>query len=114
MGDQWINAVVGTIENYKAAAEQPGEKYGHIAPEKLATIVDKCVELKKWLEDMKAKQAPMAKTVKPVLLCADMEKKNQELAKFADEILKEPKPPPPKEEKKEEKEATPEGAPPPE
>ena len=67
--------------------------------------------MQKWLDDVTAKQAPLPKSEKPVLLCAEMEKKNQELAKCADDILKEPKPAPPKEEKKEEapKEAPKEG-----
>jgi len=102
MRDEWIAAVAGTIQNYRSAAENPGEKYGHIAPEKLAKISTSCEELEKWLSDMKAKQATMEKHERPVLICAEMEKKNQELAKMADDILKEPKPAPPKEEKKEE------------
>merc|ERR1712228_527267 len=73
---------------------------GHIAPEKLAKISTSCGELEKWLGDMRAKQEKMEKHERPVLICAEMEKKNQELAKMADEILKEPKPAPPKEEKK--------------
>jgi len=103
MRGEWTNAVVGTINNYRAAAETPGDKYGHIAPEKLTKISSECAAVEKWLNDMKKKQEAVAKTEKPVLLCADMEKKNQELAKMADDILKEPKPAPPKEEKKEEK-----------
>lgn len=107
MRGEWITAVTGTINNYRAAAENPGEKYGHIAAEKLGKITAGCSELEKWLADMKAKQEKVPKTDKPVLICADMEKKNQELAKMADEILKEPKPAPPKveppkDEKKEE------------
>jgi heat shock protein 4 len=102
MREEWIAAVAGTIGNYRAAAENPGEKYGHIAPEKLGKIATACGELEKWLGDMKAKQAKMEKYERPVLICAEMEKKNQELAKMADDILKEPKPAPPKEEKKEE------------
>lgn len=102
MRDEWVQAVTGTVANYRAAAENPGEKFSHIAPEKLGKIATACTELEKWLADMKAQQEKVAKTEKPVLICADMEKKNQELAKMADEILKEPKPAPPKEEKKEE------------
>merc|ERR1712187_149667 len=104
MRDEWIAAVEGTVKNYRVAAENPGDKYGHIAAEKLGKIVDECNKLESWLNDMKTKQKDMPKYNKPVLLCADMEKKNQELAKMADDILKEPKPPPPKPEKKEEKE----------
>jgi len=108
MRDQWIEAVVGTIVNYRSVAVNPGEKYSHIAEDKLAKIIVECDELQKWLDDMKAKQAKLSKTSKPVLLCADMEKQNQTLAKHADEILKEPKPAPPKVEK-EEAAPTPEG-----
>jgi len=102
MRADWIAAVAGTVKNYRAAAENPGDKYGHIAPEKLSKIAAACADLDKWLSDMKARQESVPKHEKPVLICADMERKNQELAKMADEILKEPKPPPPKPEKKEE------------
>lgn len=100
MRNDWIAAVTGTIANYRGAAENPGDKYGHIAAEKLAKIVEQCMDLEKWLNDMKAKQENTPKFDRPVLICADMEKKNQELAKMADDILKEPKPAPPKEDKK--------------
>lgn len=102
MRSDWISAVTGTIANYRAAAENPGEKYGHIAAEKLSEIISSCTELEKWLVDLRAKQEKVAKHDRPVLICADMEKKNHELAKKADDILKEPKPAPPKEEKKDE------------
>jgi len=110
--DEWVAALQGTVNNYRLAAMTPGEKYGHIAAEKLTKITLQCEETEKWLGDMKSKQDAMPKDQKPVLICADMEKKNQELAKMSDDILKEPKPAPPKEEKKEEKpdEAPKEGA----
>lgn len=99
MRGEWIQAVQGTVVNYRTAAEKPSDKFDHIAPEKLASIATACGELEKWLLESKEKQAGLAKHEKPVLLCADMERKSQELARMADEILKEPKP---KEEKKEE------------
>merc|ERR550534_2966040 len=102
MRDEWVQAVIGTVSNYRSAAESPGDKFGHIAAEKLTSIVTACNELEDWLNEMKEKQEKMPKYEKPVLFCAEMEKKNQELAKMADEILKEPKPAPPKEEKMEE------------
>lgn len=103
MRNEWIQAVLGTVANYRAAAESPGDKYGHIAVEKLTKISTACNELENWLSEKKAAQGSLPKSEKPVLICADMEKKNLELAKVADAILKEPKPAPPKEEKKEEK-----------
>jgi heat shock protein 4 len=97
---EWVQAVAGTISNYRAAAENPGDKYGHIAADKLTKISAACAELDTWLTEKKTAQGNLPKTEKPVLVCADMEKRNQDLAKLADEILKEPKPAPPKEEKK--------------
>jgi heat shock protein 4 len=104
MRAEWVQAVIGTIKNYRAAAENPGEKYGHIAAEKLGKIVAQCNEMDRWLADMRSKQEKMPKYERPVLICADMEKKNQELAKMADEILAEKPPPPPKEAPKEKEE----------
>lgn len=102
MRDEWINAIQGTIRNYRTVAETPAPKYEHIAPEKLGKIVAACSELEAWLKEKSTQQESHPKHEKPVLLCADMDKKNQELAKMADEILREPKPAPPKPEKKEE------------
>jgi len=99
MRAEWITAVTGTVKNYKSAAENPGEKYSHISPDKLSKILTACNELESWLSDLQAKQEKVPPHEKPVLTCADMEKKNKELAETADEILKEPKPAPPKEEK---------------
>jgi len=101
MREEWVAALQGTISNYRNAAQEPGDRYGHIAPEKLQTVIKHCNDLEVWLKDLRAKQTSVPKHEKPALICADMEKKNQELAKAADEILKEPKPAPPKPEKKE-------------
>merc|ERR1712136_65512 len=103
--DEWIGAVTGTIANYRKVAQTPGEKYGHIATEKLQTIIQSCNELEKWLKDNQTKQAGLKSFEKPVLLCAEMEKRNIELARVADEVLKEPMPAPPKEEPTSEKAA---------
>eukprot|EP00441_Pelagodinium_beii_P021531 CAMPEP_0197654694 /NCGR_PEP_ID=MMETSP1338-20131121/39001_1 /TAXON_ID=43686 ORGANISM="Pelagodinium beii, Strain RCC1491" /NCGR_SAMPLE_ID=MMETSP1338 /ASSEMBLY_ACC=CAM_ASM_000754 /LENGTH=815 /DNA_ID=CAMNT_0043230189 /DNA_START=71 /DNA_END=2518 /DNA_ORIENTATION=+ len=103
MRADWVNAVQGTVTNYSAAAKNPGEQYGHIAPDKLASIVKECDTLSAWLTDKQAKQAAVPKHEKPVLICSEMERKNQELAKMADAILREPKPKPPEPPKEEAK-----------
>mmetsp|Transcript_76217 Transcript_76217/g.182356 ORF Transcript_76217/g.182356 Transcript_76217/m.182356 type:complete len:834 (+) Transcript_76217:38-2539(+) len=112
MREDWVKAVQGTITNYCEAAKNPGETYGHISPDKLSSIIKECDTLSAWLADMQGKQSAMPKHEKPVMLCSDLEKKNKEVAKFADEILREPKPKPPEppkeEPKPEEKEAKPE------
>jgi len=103
--EEWIRAVKGTVLNYRQAAENPGDKYGHISADKRSKITSACGELEKWMVEKQAAQDKLPKFEKPVLLCADMEKKNLELSKMANDILKEPKPAPPKpspEEKKKE------------
>merc|ERR1719188_887401 len=106
---EWVEAVIGTVNNYRVVAEAPGDKFGHIAAEKLKSIADACSELEEWLRDMQVQQDKLAKHEKPVLITAEMEKKNQSLAKMADDILKEPKPAPPAPEKAEEPAKTPNG-----
>merc|ERR1719387_2088356 len=54
--EEWISAVTGTVSNYKAAAQDPGDAYSHIAPEKLALIVKECETTEKWLKDKIAEQ----------------------------------------------------------
>lgn len=94
--DDWSKAIKGTVINYLNAVENPGDKYGHIAVDKRNKIKTACKELEKWLADKTEKQEKMPKSDKPCLTCTDMEKKNQDLSKMANDILKEPKPPPPK------------------
>jgi len=102
MRAEWIQVTQRTISNYRQAAQNPGDRFDHIAAEKLANILAACDECDKWLNDTKEKQEALPKYERPVLLCADMEQRGQDLSKMADEILKEPRPVPPKEEKKEE------------
>eukprot|EP00929_Paragymnodinium_shiwhaense_P013915 TRINITY_DN121762_c0_g1_i1.p1 TRINITY_DN121762_c0_g1~~TRINITY_DN121762_c0_g1_i1.p1 ORF type:complete len:954 (-),score=355.57 TRINITY_DN121762_c0_g1_i1:294-3155(-) len=92
----WIAAVEGTCRNYSAVASNPSPKYAHIPPEKMHEIFKACGELSRWLCEMKAKQDDLPKHEKPVLLCAEMEGKNKELAALCDEILRTPKPKPEK------------------
>lgn len=111
MRGDWTKAVQGTINNYRQAASEPGEKYDHISKENLQKIIDECEKVNTWLSESAAAQEKLQDHEKPVLLCTDMEKKNLDLSGMADEILKERKPAPPVEEKKEEKKDDPEVAP---
>jgi len=92
MREEWLRAVRNTLANYRKVAETPGERYGHIATEKLEKILVACKECESWLTDMQAKQEALPKYQKPILTCIEMEKRSQDLARMADEILKEPKP----------------------
>jgi len=45
MRGEWITAVAGTINKYREAATNPGDKYGHITEAKLGSIVNECNEV---------------------------------------------------------------------
>ncbi|CAE7297074.1 HSP70-14 [Symbiodinium natans] len=89
--EEWVTALLGTIGNYRKVAQNPGEKYGHIAAAKLEKILSACTELETWLQEKKTQQDGLPKHQKPVLTTGEMDKRNQELAKLCDDILKEPK-----------------------
>jgi len=53
--DEWVLAVKGTISNYRRAAQNPGDIYSHIAPEKLQKIIKATAELEDWLKSSSRK-----------------------------------------------------------
>eukprot|EP00427_Karlodinium_veneficum_P050418 CAMPEP_0169346698 /NCGR_PEP_ID=MMETSP1017-20121227/22245_1 /TAXON_ID=342587 /ORGANISM="Karlodinium micrum, Strain CCMP2283" /LENGTH=695 /DNA_ID=CAMNT_0009442631 /DNA_START=61 /DNA_END=2145 /DNA_ORIENTATION=- len=89
MRADWIAAVLSTIANCRNAANNPGDKYESVSAEKHAQIMRACQELEDWLRSMDAAQSRLAKYERPVLLCADMERRNLELAKMVGELLEE-------------------------
>jgi len=89
MRADWTAAVSSTIANCRNAANNPGERYECVSKEKHAQILSACQELEDWLRSMDAAQSKLAKYERPVLLCADMERRNLELAKMVGELLEE-------------------------
>lgn len=89
MRNDWISAVSSTIANCRNAATNPGDRYEKISDEKLQKIMGACKELEDWLQSMDVAQRSLAKYERPVLLCADMERRNLELARMVGELLEE-------------------------
>lgn len=85
-----------TINTYAQQAQLEDEKYSHIDPNEKQSIVEKCATVQKWLDDQLARQAERPKNVDPVITCADVLKKKDEIIYFASPILNKPKPKPPK------------------
>ena len=109
------------INQYMSQATSGEERYAHIEPEKLQSIVEKTATIQKWLDDQLARQAEKPKTQPPVVTTEDIKKKREELVYFSTPILTKPKPKPapettgsapPKEEAPKQDSATP--TPPPE
>jgi hypothetical protein len=89
MRNDWIAAVSSTISNCRNAAVNPGDRYEKVSEEKLQKIMSACQQLEDWLKSMDLAQAGLAKYERPVLLCADMERRNLELARMVGEMLEE-------------------------
>lgn len=109
------------INQYMSQATSGEERYSHIEPEKLQSVVEKVATIQKWLEDQLARQAEKPKSQPPVFTTEEIKKRREELVYFATPILTKPKPkpapettapPPPKEETTKQDGATP--TPPPE
>ncbi len=97
-----INLLNATVESYKKLAVPGLEEYAHIEPEAKEKVL-KCVEeATLWLKKEVAKQADLPKDVDPVLKCADIKSKREEVDKVCRPIEQTPKPKPKEEEKKEE------------
>jgi len=83
-----------TINEYLAQANSEDEKYAHIEAKDKQSVVEKCATVEKWLDDQLARQAERPKNVDPVITCADIIKKKDEIIYFAIPILNKPKPKP--------------------
>jgi heat shock protein 4 len=104
------------INQYMSQATSGEDRYSHIEPEKLQSVVEKAATIQKWLEDQLARQAEKPKTQPPVVTTEEIKKRREELVYFATPILTKPKPkpapettatPPPKEDAPKQDSATP-------
>jgi heat shock protein 4 len=82
------------INQYMSQATSGEERYSHIEPEKLQSVVEKAATIQKWLEDQLARQAEKPKTQPPVVTTEEIKKRREELVYFATPILTKPKPKP--------------------
>lgn len=83
-----------TLNDYISQATSTDEKFAHIADSEKQKVVEKCATVQKWLDDQNARQAEKPKNVDPVLTCAEIGKKREEVIYFAIPILTKPKPKP--------------------
>lgn len=81
-----------TINAYAQQAQSEDEKYSHIDASDKQSVVEKCATVQKWLDDQLARQAEKPKNVDPVITCADVLKKKDEIIYFSSPILNKPKP----------------------
>lgn len=96
-----VNVLEASIQSYKKIAVPGAEEFGHISDEDKNKVL-KCAEnIYVWLKEELSKQEALRKDEDPVLKCADLNAKLQELDSVCRPIQNTPKPKP--EEKSEEK-----------
>jgi len=83
------------LETLKKAANSTDEMYAHIADEKKETVRATCQDAEKWLYDQLAIQNDLKPDQDPVLTCAMIVQKKQDVHNVCNPILTEPKPAPP-------------------
>lgn len=89
-----IAALRETLNLYMGQATSTDDKYAHIDAGDKQSVVEKVATVQKWLEDQIARQAEKPKNVDPVLTCAEMGKKRDEVIYFATPIMTRVKPKP--------------------
>jgi heat shock protein 4 len=90
-----IAALRDTLNHYLSLATSSEEKYAHIEEKDKQSVVEKCANIQKWLEDQIVRQAERPKDVEPVLTEAEIARKRDEVIYFATPIMSKPKPKPP-------------------
>merc|ERR1740129_1109418 len=85
MRAQWMTALFATIANCRAlVAEVPSTERSaedlDITPEQREKVLQACSQLEDWLQNKARQQETLARGQSPVLLCAEMEQRNLELA----------------------------------
>jgi heat shock protein 4 len=78
-----------------AAHAAPDAAHAHIDAAELESVLADCKKATDWLAEKQALQSGQAKSADPVLLSADIAKKEEALKRFAQPILARPKPAPP-------------------
>jgi heat shock protein 4 len=91
-----------------AAHAAPDAAHAHIDAAELESVLAECKKATDWLAEKQALQSGQAKSADPVLLSADIAKKEEALKRFAQPILARPKPAPPPPAPEAAPEATPE------
>jgi heat shock protein 4 len=98
-------SLLGTARRLEQAAQSTDAKYSHISPEDKRKVVDECQKAVAWLQEKHKLQEGAKKSDDPMLLTADIRKKEDTLVRFAEPILNKPAPPPPKPEAKKDEKA---------
>ncbi|KZO95492.1 heat shock protein 70 [Calocera viscosa TUFC12733] len=81
-----------TINNYLSQAQSDDARFSHISAEDKQKVIERAATAQSWLENSLVKISERPKNVDPVITCAEMDKKRDELIYFANPIMSKPKP----------------------
>eukprot|EP00761_Pharyngomonas_kirbyi_P012330 gb/GECH01012357.1/.p1 GENE.gb/GECH01012357.1/~~gb/GECH01012357.1/.p1 ORF type:complete len:824 (+),score=230.29 gb/GECH01012357.1/:1-2472(+) len=99
--DEAAEALMASVNKYRADASSGDEKYSHIEQKDKDSIIEKCNNAEQWLRQKLDEQSKIPKTENPVVKCSEMESKKKDLDTYCPQILCKPKPKPKSEPKKE-------------
>lgn len=68
------------VADLMSKATSGDEKYSHLSEADLTSVIEKCANTQKWLDDMGAKQAERMKNEKPAFTSADVNKRADDVA----------------------------------
>mmetsp|Transcript_79931 Transcript_79931/g.226103 ORF Transcript_79931/g.226103 Transcript_79931/m.226103 type:complete len:795 (+) Transcript_79931:59-2443(+) len=82
-----ISGLEEAAASFKATAVKPGAKHKNVDKDRLKSLERACEDALAWLADMKPRQAKVLKSDDPVLDCASIEARSEELSRLADAVL---------------------------
>lgn len=91
-----INVLEAAMENYKKVLSPGSEEYAHVTDEEKSKIQKSVESVAVWLKESQQKQNALRKDQNPVLTCAALNARLNEVDAVCDPIQKKPKPAAPK------------------
>lgn len=75
-----LKVIRETVVDFMNKATSGDEKYSHLSEQDLQSVIEKCANTQKWLDDMGAKQAERRKDEIPAFTSAEIRKRCDEVA----------------------------------
>lgn len=74
-----LKVIRETVVDFMTKATSGDEKYSHLTEQDLQSVIEKCANTQKWLDDNGAKQAERRKDEKPAFTSAEIKKRCEEV-----------------------------------
>lgn len=74
-----LKVIRETVVDFMTKATSGDEKYAHLSEAELQSVIEKCANTQKWLDDMGAKQAERRKDEPPAFTSTEVKKRCEEV-----------------------------------